>query len=52
MCPACLASAGLIVGSVISTGGLAALIAKVRTKNMYRKSASQNSNPKEESWEK
>jgi hypothetical protein len=32
MCPACLASAGLIVGSVISTGGLTALIVKMRAK--------------------
>lgn len=52
MCPACLVSAGLIVGSVISTGGLAALMAKVRAKKAYTKSSSQNPNPKEESWEK
>lgn len=33
MCPACLAGAGMVVGSVVSTGGLTALVAKVlRTK--------------------
>lgn len=52
MCPACLASAGLIVGSVISTGGFTALIVKFRKKKAYKKSSSQNPNPKEESWEK
>lgn len=29
MCPACAATAGLVVGSVVSTGGVTALIAKV-----------------------
>lgn len=29
MCPACLANAALVVGSVMSTGGIAALVAKV-----------------------
>ena len=29
MCPACVASAGLIVGSVVSTGGVTALVAKI-----------------------
>lgn len=29
MCPACMASAALMVGSVISTGGLAALVVKI-----------------------
>ena len=31
MCPACIASAG-VVGSVVSTGGLTALVAKVLRK--------------------
>jgi len=52
MCPACLASAGLIVGSVISTGGLAALIVKIRGRNLGTRAPSRNPNPKEESWEK
>jgi len=52
MCPACLASAGLIVGSVISTGGLATLIVKIRGRNVGTKKSSGNSNPKEELWEK
>jgi hypothetical protein len=29
MCPACMASAALMVGSVLSTGGLTALIVKI-----------------------
>ncbi len=29
MCPACMASAALLVGSVLSTGGLAALAVKL-----------------------
>ena len=29
MCPACIASAGLIVSSVISTGGVTAVVAKI-----------------------
>jgi hypothetical protein len=34
MCPACLASAALVVAGVVSTGGLTALTAKVfRPKN-------------------
>ena len=32
MCPACLASVGLIAGSVMSTGAFAALVVKFRTK--------------------
>ena len=29
MCPACIANAALVVGSVMSTGGIAAVVAKV-----------------------
>ena len=29
MCPACIASAGLVVGSVVSGGGVTALVVKV-----------------------
>lgn len=29
MCPVCFASAGLVAGSVISTGGVTALVAKI-----------------------
>ena len=29
MCPVCMATAGLVVGSVVSTGGLTALVVKV-----------------------
>ena len=40
MCPACVASAGLVVGSVVSTGGLAALVAKVLRKKKGEQSSS------------
>ena len=32
MCPACVASAGLIAGSVVSAGGVTTLIAKILRK--------------------
>jgi hypothetical protein len=32
MCPACIASAGMVVGSVVSTGGVTALVMKVLRK--------------------
>ena len=40
MCPACVASAGIVVGSVLSTGGLTALLAKVLRKKNGEKSNS------------
>ena len=41
MCPACVASAGVVVGSVESTGGLTALVATVlRSKKKSEKSDS------------
>ena len=42
MCPACVATAGLLVGSVVSTGGVTALVAKV-----LRKKKTDNSTSKE-----
>ena len=42
MCPACVASAGVVVGSVVSTGGLTALLERV-----LRKKKSEKSNSKE-----
>lgn len=51
MCPFCVASAVLTAGSVISTGGLAALVLKVRAKKGAKNSV-QNPNPKEETWAK
>ena len=45
MCPACLASAALMVGSVISTGGLTALVVKIfRSKKSVRASGFEESN--------
>ena len=38
MCPACIASAGVVVGSVVSTGGLTALVARVLRKKKGEKS--------------
>ena len=43
MCPACVASAGVVVGSVLSTGGLTALIARV----LRKKKKGEKSNSKE-----
>ena len=37
MCPACIASAGMVVGSVVSTGGVTALLMKVLRKNKGEK---------------
>jgi hypothetical protein len=42
MCPACIANAALVAGSVMSTGGIAALVAKVRSKK------SENDNSKKD----
>ena len=38
MCPACIASAGVVVGSAVSTGGLTALVVKVLRKKKGEKS--------------
>ena len=40
MCPACVASAGVVVGSVLSTGGLGALVVTVLRKKKDEKSNS------------
>jgi len=40
MCPACFASAALVVGGVISTGGLTAVAMKVLRKKKTEKSDS------------
>ena len=52
MCPFCIASAALMVGSLMSAGGLTTLVvmklgAKKGTKKLFQKS-----NPKEETWVK
>jgi hypothetical protein len=38
MCPACIASAGVVVGSVFSTGGVTALVVKILGKKKGEKS--------------
>lgn len=40
MCPACIASAGVVVGSVVSTGGLTALVARILRKKKGEKTVS------------
>ena len=40
MCPACIANAGMVVGSIVSTGGVTALLTKVLRKNKGEKSDS------------
>lgn len=47
MCPVCMASAGLIVGSVISTGGLTAVVVKILRKGK-QKPTDDNSKAKEQ----
>ena len=51
MCPFCMASAALMVGSVLSAGGLTALVKKLGAKKGPKK-LFQKSNPKEETWVK
>lgn len=42
MCPACVASAGLVIGGVISSGGVTALVVKVLRKKKTEKTDSKN----------
>jgi hypothetical protein len=51
MCPGCIASVALMISSVMSTGGLTAIVLKVRAKKEAKKFF-QSENPKEETWEK
>jgi len=44
MCPACIASAGMVVGSAVSTGGLTALVVRI----LRKKKAEQTGSKKEE----
>ena len=44
MCPACVASAGVVLGSAVSTGGLTALVVKV----LRKKKGEKNDSTKEE----
>ena len=52
MCPFCIASAALLAGSVVSTGGLTALLLKKLGKKNPSKNLSHDLNPKEETWAK
>jgi hypothetical protein len=40
MCPACIASAGLVVGGVVSSGGVTALVVRVFRKKKNEKNDS------------
>ena len=51
MCPACIASATMVLASVMTTGGLTALVLMVRA-NKGAKNSVQHTNPKEETWAK
>lgn len=48
MCPACVASAALAIASVVSTGGLGAVVAKKLGVKRGAKKSVQKQNPKEE----
>jgi hypothetical protein len=47
-----MASAALMIASVMSTGGLTALMVKKLGERFGTKKSFQNQNPKEETWEK
>jgi hypothetical protein len=52
MCPACVASAALLIASVTSTGGLTAVVMKKLGWKSVPKESLDKSNSKEETWEK
>ena len=52
MCPACLSSAALMIGGVMSTGGLTALILKKLGAKFGAKNSIQKQNQTEETWAK
>jgi len=52
MCPWCIASAALLISSVISTGGVTAVVMKKLGGKTGAKESVQKSNSKEEQWEK
>jgi hypothetical protein len=52
MCPACVASAALLIASVMSTGGLTAILMKKLGWKSVSKESLHKSNSKEESWER
>jgi hypothetical protein len=52
MCPACVASAAMMIGSVLSGGGLMALAVKVLGNKGDSKKSFRKENQKEETWAK
>lgn len=48
MCPACMASAALIAGSVVTTGGITALVAKIVGRKIGKTGTSIHSKNKEQ----
>ena len=52
MCPGCLASVAMMIASVMSTGGLTALLMKKRDSKFGAKKSIQKQTQKGEPWEK
>jgi len=52
MCPACVASAAVMIAGVMWTGGLTALAVRIFGAKSDMKKSFQKQNPKEEIWEK
>jgi hypothetical protein len=52
MCPACVASAAMMIAGVMSTGGLAAVVMNKLGIKFRVKKSFQKHNPKEEPWVK
>jgi len=52
MCPACVASAAMMIAGVMSTGGLAAVVMNKLGIKFGVKKSFQKQNPKEEAWVK
>ena len=52
MCPACVASAAMMIAGVMSTGGLAAVVMNKLGIKFGVKKSFQKQNPKEEPWVK
>ena len=52
MCPACMASMMLAVGSVMTTGGLTALAAKVFCQKGEEQQATEEQKEKEKTWDR
>jgi hypothetical protein len=52
MCPGCVASAAMMIATVVSTSGLTAVLMKKLGAKYGTKKSVQNPNPEEETWAK